>query len=186
MNQSIIDKLFHNTSDIYPLLFQVKILKHLVEHEKLDLSDEENLNIMSQYNAQCHQIRLAVSNIAEKVNVNTVVASQGRFEHLQRQRGSRTPTIRLLHLRLSLFTESGSYLKKKRRFVYPVKLYFVGGEWNYVIFSTVRSLPRYRIEKRPTLGWCAKSLGFISDAHQINVALTRARRGLIIIGWFFK
>ncbi|XP_011437288.3 3'-5' exoribonuclease HELZ2 [Magallana gigas] len=111
----------------------VKILKHLVEHERLDLSDEENLNIMSQYNAQCHQIRLAVSNIAEKVNVNTVVASQG-------------------------------------------------GEWNYVIFSTVRSLPRYRIEKRPTLGWCAKSLGFISDAHQINVALTRARRGLIIIG----
>lgn len=73
----------------------------------------------------------------------------------------------------------------KKRFIYPEKLYFIGGEWNYVIFSTVRSLPRYRIEKRPTLGWCKKSLGFISDAHQINVALTRARRGLIIIGWFF-
>lgn len=80
MYLSIIDKRFHNISDIYSLLFQVKILKHLVEHERLDLSDEENLNIMSQYNAQCHQIRLAVSNIAEKVNVNTVVASQGRFE----------------------------------------------------------------------------------------------------------
>lgn len=61
----------------------------------------------------------------------------------------------------------------------------IGGEWNYVIFSTVRSLPRYRIEKKPTLGWCKKSLGFISDEHQINVALTRARRGLIIIGWCF-
>ncbi|XP_022318580.2 3'-5' exoribonuclease HELZ2-like [Crassostrea virginica] len=110
----------------------VKILKHLIEHESLDLSDYENLNIMSQYNSQCHQIRSAVSDI-ENVNVNTVVASQG-------------------------------------------------GEWNYVIFSTVRSLPRYRIEKRPTLGWCKKNLGFISDEHQINVALTRARRGLIIIG----
>lgn len=87
MNQNIIDKRFHNILDINQLLFQVKILKHLIEHEGLDLSDEENLNIMSQYNAQCHQIRLAVSNITEKVNVNTVVASQGRFEHLQRQQG---------------------------------------------------------------------------------------------------
>lgn len=67
-------------------IFQVKILKHLIEHEGLDLSDKENLNIMSQYNAQCHQIRLAVSNIAENVNVNTVVASQGGFESLLHQR----------------------------------------------------------------------------------------------------
>ncbi|XP_061168140.1 helicase with zinc finger domain 2-like [Saccostrea echinata] len=111
----------------------VEVLKHLLYHEKLDLTDKENLNIMSQYNAQCHQIRSALSSIAKEVNVNTVVASQG-------------------------------------------------GEWNYVIFSTVRSLPRYRIEDNPTLGWCKKSLGFISDEHQINVALTRARRGLIIIG----
>ncbi|XP_061168139.1 helicase with zinc finger domain 2-like [Saccostrea echinata] len=111
----------------------VKVLTYLIEREKLDLTDKENLNIMSQYNAQCHQIRLAVSSIAEGINVNTVVASQG-------------------------------------------------GEWNYVIFSTVRSLPRYRIEGNPTLGWRKKSLGFISDDHQINVALTRARRGLIIIG----
>lgn len=66
-------------------IFQVKILKHLLEHEGLDLSDKENLNIMSQYNAQCHQIRLAVSDIAENVNVNTVVASQGRFESLLHQ-----------------------------------------------------------------------------------------------------
>ncbi|XP_056018045.1 helicase with zinc finger domain 2-like isoform X4 [Ostrea edulis] len=57
-----------------------------------------------------------------------------------------------------------------------------GGEWDYVIFSTARSLPEYRIEKHPTLGWCKQNLGFITDEHQINVALTRARRGLIIIG----
>ncbi|XP_069126262.1 3'-5' exoribonuclease HELZ2-like isoform X4 [Argopecten irradians] len=57
-----------------------------------------------------------------------------------------------------------------------------GSEYDYVIFSTVRSLPRYLIENNPTLGWCRKNLGFITDQHQINVALTRARRGLIIIG----
>lgn len=57
-----------------------------------------------------------------------------------------------------------------------------GGEWDYVIFSTVISLPWYRIEANPTLGWRKKNLGFIADQHQINVALTRARKGIIIIG----
>ncbi|XP_046567930.1 LOW QUALITY PROTEIN: helicase with zinc finger domain 2-like [Haliotis rubra] len=57
-----------------------------------------------------------------------------------------------------------------------------GGEWDYVIFSTVRSLPHYKIESNPTRGWCKHNLGFITDANQINVALTRARKGLIIIG----
>ncbi|XP_067677769.1 3'-5' exoribonuclease HELZ2-like [Haliotis asinina] len=57
-----------------------------------------------------------------------------------------------------------------------------GGEWDYVIFSTVRSLPHYKIEKRPTLGWSKHNLGFITDANQINVALTRSHKGLIIIG----
>ncbi|XP_062574953.1 helicase with zinc finger domain 2-like [Saccostrea cucullata] len=57
-----------------------------------------------------------------------------------------------------------------------------GGEWDYVIFSTVRSLPDYRIEEHPTRGWCMQNLGFITDQHQINVALTRPRKGLIIIG----
>ncbi|XP_062604703.1 helicase with zinc finger domain 2-like [Saccostrea cucullata] len=57
-----------------------------------------------------------------------------------------------------------------------------GGEWDYVIFSTVRSLPDYIIEEHQTQGWCTENLGFITDQHQINVALTRARKGLIIIG----
>ncbi|XP_052090430.1 helicase with zinc finger domain 2-like [Mytilus californianus] len=110
----------------------VKIFKHLVDEELID--PEYNINIMSQYNAQCTAIRKALkaANFI-KFNVNTVVASQG-------------------------------------------------GEWDYVIMSLVRSLPHYRIEPNPTLGWCKQNLGFITDEHQTNVALTRARKGLIVVG----
>lgn len=51
-----------------------------------------------------------------------------------------------------------------------------------MIFSLVRSLPDYKIEKFPTRGWCLKNLGFITDEHQINVAITRAKKGLFLIG----
>ncbi|XP_076463379.1 3'-5' exoribonuclease HELZ2-like isoform X2 [Babylonia areolata] len=57
-----------------------------------------------------------------------------------------------------------------------------GGEWDYVILSTVRSLPSYKIEPNPTLGWCRSNLGSITDCNQVNVALTRARKGLFIVG----
>ncbi|KAK3091346.1 hypothetical protein FSP39_019159 [Pinctada imbricata] len=109
----------------------VKIVAHLLDIERVN---QEKINIMSQYNAQCYSLK---DSLREKglinLNINTVVASQG-------------------------------------------------GEWDYVIFSTVRSLPQYRIEPKPSLGWCKQNLGFITDAHQINVALTRARKGLIIVG----
>lgn len=67
---------------------------------------------------------------------------------------------------------------------YATYLFFciTGGEWDYVIFSTVRSLPQSKIERKPTIGWCIHNLGFITDSNQVNVALTRARKGLIIIG----
>jgi superfamily I DNA and/or RNA helicase len=61
-------------------------------------------------------------------------------------------------------------------------LFLSGGEWDYVILSTVRSLPSYMIEPNPTHGWCVQNLGFITDRNQVNVALTRARKGLIIVG----
>jgi len=51
-----------------------------------------------------------------------------------------------------------------------------------VILSLVRSKPEYEIEKAPSIGWCKRNMGFIIDEHQMNVALTRARLGLIIIG----
>jgi len=63
-------------------------------------------------------------------------------------------------------------------------IFAVGDEWDYVILSTVRSLPQYEIDPRPSYGWCLANMGFICDLNQINVALTRARMGLIIIGWY--
>ncbi|PVD23134.1 hypothetical protein C0Q70_16397 [Pomacea canaliculata] len=59
---------------------------------------------------------------------------------------------------------------------------FERGEWDYVVLSTVRSLPSYKIEPHPTYGWCRQNMGFITDQNQVNVALTRARRGIIIVG----
>eukprot|EP00057_Strongylocentrotus_purpuratus_P028231 XP_011682705.1 PREDICTED: helicase with zinc finger domain 2 isoform X2 [Strongylocentrotus purpuratus] len=57
-----------------------------------------------------------------------------------------------------------------------------GSEWDYVVLSTVRSKPRIEIEEKPSKGWQRKHLGFINDENQMNVALTRAKQGLIIIG----
>ena len=51
-----------------------------------------------------------------------------------------------------------------------------------MILSLVCSKPEYEIEKSPSIGWCKRNMGFIIDEHQMNVALTRARLGLIIIG----
>ena len=48
--------------------------------------------------------------------------------------------------------------------------------------STVRSLPRIEIEDKPSTGWKLRHLGFIMDENQMNVALTRAKRGLILVG----
>ena len=59
---------------------------------------------------------------------------------------------------------------------------YPGGEWDFVILSLVRSLPEEQVERRPSVRWLEEHLGFLTDEHQMNVALTRARRGLCIIG----
>ena len=53
-----------------------------------------------------------------------------------------------------------------------------------MVLSTCRSLPSYKVEKRPSRDWIERHLGVTADGHQINVALTRAREGMIIIGEF--
>ena len=66
-------------------------------------------------------------------------------------------------------------------FRYPFP-FLTGSEWDFVIISTVRSLPRVEIEENSTFGWRKHNLGFITDDNQMNVALTRAKKGLIIVG----
>ncbi|XP_020604469.1 helicase with zinc finger domain 2-like [Orbicella faveolata] len=57
-----------------------------------------------------------------------------------------------------------------------------GSEWDYVILSLVRSLGKDEIDAEPSLYWLREHLGFLTDEHQMNVGLTRARKGLCIIG----
>ncbi|KAH3696710.1 hypothetical protein DPMN_084186 [Dreissena polymorpha] len=109
--------------------YVVELYRHLIAQ-----APGESVFILSQYNAQCAEIKRKLREIhLRDEDVSTVVSSQG-------------------------------------------------GEWDYVIFSTVRSLPKYKIEKKPTLGWCKYNLGFITDQNQVNVAITRAKKGLVIVG----
>ncbi|XP_077865005.1 3'-5' exoribonuclease HELZ2-like [Saccoglossus kowalevskii] len=109
----------------------VRIAKIMSKRYSLRTS---RIQILSQYRAQCHEIKGELKRAnCQSIGVNSVIG-------------------------------------------------FQGSEQDYIILSTVRSLPQREIEERPTKGWLKKNLGFVTDEHQINVALTRARKGLIIIG----
>uniref|UniRef100_A0A3B4FHD3 Helicase with zinc finger 2 n=1 Tax=Pundamilia nyererei TaxID=303518 RepID=A0A3B4FHD3_9CICH len=81
-------------------------------------------------------------------------------------------------------SEIRNELKKKKMEQIPVTTITKsqGSEWRYVILSTVCSLPNEEIEKQPERSWLSKHLGFVGDPNQINVAITRAKEGLCIIG----
>lgn len=68
--------------------------------------------------------------------------------------------------------------------IFDISFFFeiLGSEWDYVIISLVRSVKRDEIDQEPSLPWLREHLGFLTDEHQMNVGLTRARRGLCIIG----
>ena len=61
-----------------------------------------------------------------------------------------------------------------------------GDEYDYVILTTVRSQPLNEIRNpdlvQPDREWLRDMLGFVTDPHQVNVAITRAKQGLIIVG----
>ena len=61
-----------------------------------------------------------------------------------------------------------------------------GDEYDYVILTTVRSQPLSEIRNpdlvQPDRKWLHENLGFVTDPHQVNVAITRAKQGLIIVG----
>ena len=69
--------------------------------------------------------------------------------------------------------------------MYLLPLY-TGDEYDYVILTTVRSQPLNEIRNpdlvQPDKSWIRENLGFVTDQHQVNVAITRAREGLIIVG----
>lgn len=68
------------------------------------------------------------------------------------------------------------------RFWFFFNLCLTGSEYDYVVLSTVRSVPRSQVERQPTNDWLERHLGVTADGHQINVAFTRARKGLILTG----
>ena len=61
-----------------------------------------------------------------------------------------------------------------------------GDEYGIVILSTVRSQPLAEIRNeehvQPDRAWLLEHLGFLTDEHEINVAITRSKYGLIIVG----
>nr|KAG5702195.1 hypothetical protein BaRGS_033907 [Batillaria attramentaria] len=107
----------------------------------------QNIKVLTQYNAQRHQLEKKMKQVAAERAMGFT-----RYD--------------VQHCQSAVCTVVSSQ----------------GGEWDYVILSTVRSLPSYKIEPNPTHGWCRQNLGFITDRNQVNVALTRARKGLIIVG----
>lgn len=62
----------------------------------------------------------------------------------------------------------------------------IGDEYDIVILTTVRSQKISEISHKdyvqPDKRWLTENLGFLTDEHQINVGITRAKHGLIIIG----
>ena len=60
----------------------------------------------------------------------------------------------------------------------------VGAERDFIVLSTVRSMPQDQIVNgnKDNQQWLVNHLGFLTDERQMNVALTRAKHGLIIIG----
>ena len=74
------------------------------------------------------------------------------------------------------------YMVTKSETIHHLITFPVGSECDFVIISLVRSLPNSLIDHEPDGGWLRENLGFVTDEHQINVALTRAKRGLCIIG----
>ena len=56
-----------------------------------------------------------------------------------------------------------------------------------MVLSMVRSKALHEIEDKRLVQadtqWIRESLGIVADSHRLCVALTRARFGLVIIGW---
>ncbi len=67
-----------------------------------------------------------------------------------------------------------------------VQFLIAGDEYGFVILSMVRSKPKAEMQHFHHLchdrKWQYENLGFVTDRHQINVAITRSKYGLVIVG----
>ena len=88
-----------------------------------------------------------------------------------------------LKVNVSTINESQGQCKY---FVLIIISRYIGSEFDFVIFSTVRSMPRHTIRNRaavqPDRQWIRDNLGFITNRHQICVGITRPKHGLVIFG----
>lgn len=57
-----------------------------------------------------------------------------------------------------------------------------GCEYDFVVFSTCRSQSCNKVNRMATQDWLRKHLGETADDHQMNMALSRAREVLVIVG----
>lgn len=67
-------------------------------------------------------------------------------------------------------------------YVFIIILFLSGQEWENVILSTVRSLPAHKVEVKSTTEWKNQHLGHLVNQGKVNLALTRAKKRLIILG----
>ncbi|KAK3766568.1 hypothetical protein RRG08_042349 [Elysia crispata] len=58
----------------------------------------------------------------------------------------------------------------------------MGRESDYVILSTVRSMPFDKLERPVSTRWAKEHIGDIADSRMINLAITRTRAALFIFG----
>jgi superfamily I DNA and/or RNA helicase len=132
---------------------KIRILEHMVGECGIRSSQ---IAVLSQYRAQINLIEqeLGRASSLSSVHCLTVVKSQGSA-------GGRCGEAEEALLRIGDVA---------------------GGEWDYVVFTTVRSMPDPQIDRHPSTAWRQRYLGSVADDHQVNVALTRVKKGLIIVG----
>lgn len=126
---------------------------------------QDSIVILSPYNAQVSEIKDELKKKKmDQITVTTITKSQGEGMNV-------------------LYPQSFSLNYCKVLVHHLTYIFLLGSEWRYVIISTVCSLPSEESEAlEPDRAWLSKHLGFVGDPNQINVAITRAKEGLCIIG----
>ena len=61
-------------------------------------------------------------------------------------------------------------------------IFFAGKSYDYVILSTVRWYPASMVDKSPSSRWMRDHLGDLAEKGYVTMAMTRAKKGLVIVG----